>query len=163
MSEQYRQKRDVAREIVRIVEENGADIAMRVTPEGHVERLGTDRRIEFTFKYRGFLFAVRAEPIASGCSVRVHANLGQLPFSIESADDRANALAIVDAAVTALGGRMRIDAGQSILLLEDFELDGPFELATVMSKTVELLVDSKPYLELLSVVVKPPAFRRPKA
>ncbi len=151
---------DVAREIARAVEANGPDVPLRLSRDGHVERLSVDRRVDFSFEYRGFLFAVRAEPAGGGVRVRIHANLGDLPYTCESADKRANALVIVKAAAEALGGRIRITPGQSILLLEDFKVDGAFEPRTVLAKTVSLLIQAKPYLELLSVVVHPPVFTR---
>jgi hypothetical protein len=151
---------DVAREIVRMVDESGVTVPIRLDPEGHVQRLGVDRRVDFTFEYRGFLFAVRAEPAKGGVSVRIHANLGHLPYTRESAADRANALAIVKAAAEALGGRIRITSSQSILLLEHFHVDGPFEFRAVLAQTVSLLIQAKPYLELLSVAIHPPAFKR---
>lgn len=151
---------EMAREIVRVIGENGAVVPLRLGPDGHVERPGNDRRFDFTFEYRGFLFAVRSEPAEGGVSVRVHANLGDLPYTSESSENRANALAIVKAAVDAMGGRIMLTPKQSILLLEHFKVEGPFEFRTVLAKTVALLTQAKPYLELLSVVVHPPAFVR---
>lgn len=154
---------DVAREVMRAVDENGASGPLRLRADGHLERLGVDRRVDFTFEYRGFLFAVRAKPVPEGVSVRIHANLGHLPYTQENSQNRLNALAIVSAAVDALGGRMRITPGQSILMMENFLVEGAFEFKTVMAKTVSLLVQAKPYLELLSVVIHPPAFQKSSA
>lgn len=112
--------------------------------------------LAFSFRFRGVLFAGQAESEVDGGRMRIHANLGALPYSLESRYRRENALAIVTAASQALGGRMRVTPEQRILLMDDRNLDEPLSPRALMNNVVRLVLEAKPFIELLSVVVEPP-------
>lgn len=109
-----------------------------------------------TFSYRGFLFGLQVEASDRGTRMRVHAHLGNLPYSAESGFARVNASAIVEAAGRALGGRVVVSPHQRIFLIEEKMLRIRSTPTDLVSETVRLILEVWPYLELLSVVIPPP-------
>ena len=130
--------------------------SLAVDGQGRLARKPDSTRLEFTFEYRGFLFAVRTESNDHSGHMRFHAHLGNLPYSAESSAKRANALAIVAAAGRALGGRVQTTREQRILLFEETHFEEPLTPVVLMSSTVRLLLDVQPFLELLAQVVETP-------
>jgi hypothetical protein len=118
---------------------------------------GESEELSFTFEYGGFLFAVKALTDQRTTQIRLHANLGSMPYTAENAEARGAAMAVLRSASQALGGRVRLTPRQRILLQEELELDEPLTPVTLMSRTAKLLVLAKPYLELLTPYVHPPA------
>lgn len=113
------------------------------------QRSGDIHKLDFTFEYMGFLFAAKAEGKAGQSFIRVHANLGHLPYSSESRNLRANIGAIILAANSALDGRMQLTREQRILLFNDVELDEPLTPEMFMMRTVRFLAKAKPFLDLI--------------
>ncbi|MEO5335983.1 MAG: hypothetical protein H7841_03670 [Magnetospirillum sp. WYHS-4] len=125
-------------------------------PDHHLVRRSQGRPLAFTFSFRGVLFAGQAESTYDRSRLRLRADLGPLPYTAESSAKRTNALAIVGAASRALGGRMRLSPDQHILLLEELGFDIPLTPRDLMANTVRLVLEAKPYLDLLSLLVQPP-------
>jgi hypothetical protein len=130
--------------------------SLAVDGQGRLARKADSTRLEFTFEYRGFLFAVRTESNDHSARMRFHAHLGNLPYSAESLGKRADALAIAVAAGRALGGRVQTTREQWILLFEEMLFEEPLTPVVLMSGTVRLLLEAQPFLELLTQVVEPP-------
>ena len=107
-----------------------------------------DDGLNFSFEYGGFLFAVRASAKQQNTLIRLHANLGNMPYTAENATARHHAMAVLRSASQALGGRVSLTPEQQILLREEISIDEPL--------TPVLLVMAKPYLELLTRFVRPP-------
>ena len=148
-----------AADLVKFVDGRRPGIGVRslgADGQGRLARKADSTRLEFTFEYRGFLFAVRTESNDHSGHMRFHAHLGNLPYSAESSGKRADALAIVAAAGRALGGRVQTTHEQRILLFEETRFEEPLTPVVLMSSTVRLLLDAQPFLELLAQVVKPP-------
>ena len=129
--------------------------SLAVDGQGRLARKPDSTRLEFTFGYRGILFAVRTESNDHSGHRRFHAHLGTLPYSAESLAKRADALAIA-AAGRALGGRVQTTREQRILLFEEMRFEEPPTPVVLMSGTVRLLLEAQPFLELLGHVVEPP-------
>ncbi len=149
-----------AADFVEFVDGRPAGIGVRslaVDGQGRLARRPESTPLDFTFEYRGFLFAVRAESDDHNGRMRFHAHLGNLPYSAESSGKRADTLAIVAAAGQALGGRVHLTPEQRILLLEEMRFDAPLTPVVLISNIVRLLLEAKPFLELLARVVEPPA------
>lgn len=119
---------------------------------------GTDlpKELHFSFEFMGCLFAARAEADETGCRVRIHANLGHLPYSSESRNLRTNIGAIILAANSALDGRMQLTREQRILLFNDVHLNEPLTPTMFMTRTVRFLVKAKPFLELIVPLIESP-------
>ena len=148
-----------ATDLVKFVDGRRPRIGVRslaVDDQGRLACKPDSTRLEFTFEYRGFLFAVRTESNDHSGHMRFHAHLGNLPYTAESLAKRANALAIVAAAGRALGGRVQTTREQRILLFEEMRFEEPLTPVVLMSSTVRLLLEAQPFLELLAQVVEPP-------
>ena len=148
-----------ATDLVKFVDGRRPGIGVRslaVDGQGRLARKPDSTRLEFTFEYRGFLFAVRTESNDHNGHMRFHAHLGNLPYSAESVRRRADALAIVAAAGRALGGRVQTTREQRILLFGEMRLEEPLTPVVLMSSTVRLLLEAHPFLGLLAHVVEPP-------
>ncbi|MCH8213608.1 MAG: hypothetical protein IIC54_06010 [Proteobacteria bacterium] len=148
-----------AADLVQFVDGRRPGIGVRslaVDGQGRLARKADGTRLEFTFEFLGFLFAVRMESNDHSGHMRFHADLGNLPYSAESLAKRADALAIVAAAGRALGGRVQTTREQRILLFEEMRFEEPLTPVVLMSSTVRLLLEAQPFLELLAQVVEPP-------
>lgn len=127
-----------------------------------------EQLLDFTFEYRGFLFAAKVQTGEDGCdTLHFHANLGRVPYSAESPYFRMNAMAIVAAASKCLSGRIKITDQQRILLYYQDSIAGRLTPVSLMAEVVRVLVQAKPFLELLSICVELPtqektAFSKPK-
>ena len=146
------------RDLVELVDTGDAGLGLRsvsVDGSGRLKRMSETGILGFTFEYLGFTFAVRAETSDTSGRLRVHADLGHLPYTAEAPFERANVWAIVSAAARALGGRLQLARTQQILLIEDFYFDEPLTPILLLASTTRLLLEVKPYLELLAVFVKP--------
>jgi hypothetical protein len=120
---------------------------------------GGDEGVNFSFEYGGFLFAVRAFAEQQNTQIRLHANLGNLSYTAENAIARSHAMTVLKSASRALGGRVPLTPQQRIMLREDISIDEPLTPVMLMSRTAELLVVAKPYLELLTQYVEPPVLQ----
>ncbi len=148
-----------AADLVKFVDGRRPRIGVRslaVDGQGRLARKADSTRLEFTFEYRGFLFAVRTESNDHSARMRFHAHLGNLPYSAESLGKRADALAIAVAAGRALGGRVQTTREQWILLFEEMLFEEPLTPVVLMSGTARLLLEAQPFLKLLAQVVEPP-------
>jgi len=119
---------------------------------GQIFRKNEDGVYNFSFMYQGYQFAVRAEAEPGNTRMRIHAILGHLPYTAESAELRVNMQAIVHEAGRALGGRIHVDGEQRVLLLDEFLFQETLTPNALLSKTVAFLLSAKPYLELLGLI-----------
>lgn len=126
--------------------------AMGLDGDGQLVRKNDDGLIEFTFRYMGYQFAVRAEVATGHTRMRIHAVLGHLPYTAEAPELRSNMRAVVHEAGRALGGRIHINQVQRILYLDEFNFDETLTPTSLLTKTVAFLLSAKPYLELLSLI-----------
>ena len=120
------------------------------------EIAGKGSEIKFTFEYLGFLFAVKAKNRQQKTVMRMHANLGNIPYTVEGGGRRSNALEILGAATIHLGGRVSISNHQRILLQEEYTFDEPLTPVMLITKATTLMVRAKPFLELMARVITPP-------
>ncbi|PIW27174.1 MAG: hypothetical protein COW30_11245 [Rhodospirillales bacterium CG15_BIG_FIL_POST_REV_8_21_14_020_66_15] len=126
--------------------------AMGLDQQGQLVRKNDDGLVEFTFRYMGYQFAVRAEVHPGHTRMRIHAVLGHLPYTAEARELRTNMRAVVHEAGRALGGRIHINPEQRILFLDEFNFDETLTPGSLLTKTVAFLLSAKPYLELLSLI-----------
>ncbi len=120
------------------------------------EIAGKGRQFEFTFEYLGFLFAVKASAEEQRTNMFLRAHLGNVPYTAEGPIKRSNAMEVLSAATVHLGGRVKVTSHQRIILIEDYVFDEPLTPVLLLTKAATLLVQAKPFLELLSEVVHPP-------
>ena len=142
-------------------EAGGGETALSLSND--LSRKKADRRLDFGFEYRGIPFVVRAEAEGPGTTMEIRASLGDLPYTAEDPERRMTALAILEAASGHLGGRIRLSRRHRVELVERFRFDEPLTPALLLTRTAELVLQAKPYLELLSLVVPPPLGRETTA
>lgn len=119
--------------------------------DGHIRCTPAERPLAFRFSACGVLF--EAEIADRRSPLRLRANLGKLPYSAESPDGRSLARVV-------LGASDRLGRGHILLTDEhDMVLEGelsppePRTSARVIAAAVALVLDFKPYLDLLGEVV----------
>lgn len=133
------------------------DLKAQSNAESALTQKSADGRLHFGFLYKGIPFVVRAQANDLGTDLSIIASLGDLPYSAEDRERRATALAILDAAKRDLGGRIRLNRKQRLELVENFHLEEALTPTVLLTRTARIVLRAKPYLELLSLVVKPPA------
>lgn len=146
----------VTRSLVSLLDAASAGGDAAVSLSSDLSQKRADRKLDFGFEYRGIPFVVRAEAKSQSTHLEIRASLGTLPYTAENPERRATALAILNAASTGLGGRVRLSREQRVILVEKFQFDEPLTPAILLTRAAELVLMAKPYLELLALVVPPP-------
>jgi len=135
---------------------NDSDPREQTSAQSALTQKSADGRLHFGFLYKGIPFVVRAEANDLGTDLSIIASLGNLPYSAEDRERRSTALAILDAAKRDLGGLIRLNRKQRLELVENFRLEEALTPTVLLTRTARIVLRAKPYLELLSLVVKPP-------
>ncbi len=126
--------------------------AVGIDESGQLFRKNEDGIYNFTFAYMGYTFAVRAEAEPGHTRMRIHALLGNVPYSAESPSLRVNMMAVAEAAGRALGGRIHVNREQRVLYFDEFHFDETLTPQALMTKSVAFLLSAKPYLEILNLI-----------
>lgn len=140
--------------------DNVAPFPLGIEKSRELAGKNTFGEMEFTFEHRGFLFAVRAITKDQFKTMQFRAHLGNLPYTVESPQARVNAYAVVIAAGAAMGGRLNLTSQQQIMIAEDIAITQPLTPALLISMATNLIITADPYLELLSMIITPPAKKK---
>lgn len=124
--------------------------------DGHIARGGEDRPLYFRFAACGIEFEARLANRRA--PLRLRANLGKLPYSAESPDGRRLARIVMAATDRLPCGQILLSPEQDMLLEGELQPPSPRTPANVIATAVALVLDFKPYLDLLAEAV---ALRRP--
>lgn len=148
----------IAKDLINFTDEG--QLALDVTDlvkadQGHLRHDQCRTSLEFTFQYEGYWFAARSTRREHDGLLQIHAVLGYLPYSFESQFLRANIMAVVRAAGRKLGGRIKVDERQRILLMDEIKVNGIMTPTVVLSRLTTALILVKPYLELLRMIQPP--------
>lgn len=111
--------------------------------------------IQFTFFFSDICFAARYEAGETMGRLRLVGDAGPLPFSAESPEARAGLFQIMRAANDALGATFRAHQGR-IVVGCDVPVAPPVTAVSLVAAVAENLIPAKPYLELISVYIRPP-------
>lgn len=125
------------------------------TEDGQIVHDSCKTDIEFMVQYQGYWFAVHVDQLGTYSKLRIHGSMGRLPYSYESAFSRTNVMAVVRAAGKALGGTVRVDENQRIILIETLTFPGRLSPKVVIAETAKVLLRVKPYLQLVSTLQPP--------
>lgn len=109
--------------------------------------------IQFDFAYRQVPFVCRYDE-ASG-TLRLAGDVGPLPFTAESPAARSGLGHIVVDANDLLGPTFRFSQGR-ILLSGATPVPKPLTATHVIAAAAAILIPATPYLDLISVYVRPP-------
>lgn len=124
---------------------------------GVLAHRGGSGAIDFQFVYLGYPFAVRAEAGSRGATVNIRAILGYLPYTSESRRGRYGAMEILQACSQAMGQRVRLADKQRLILSDKRTTRDALTPVNLMSIMVGMLLEAKPYLQLLSEYLTPAA------
>lgn len=109
----------------------------------------TDAPVSFRFRYYGVPFDATM-PVGDDGRLHLTATLGVIPFSLENSFGRKAARAIIRRAHMP-NGRLRVDEQSCVHLEMTGNPAKPRTPVNVLSTVAALLMEAKPYLELLEV------------
>ena len=116
-------------------------------------RARTDKGpLRFAFAYRGVEFAAE---VATGAEprVRLSAELGKLPYSMEIGRGRHTIRRILMASARLPHGRIGLSDSDDMRLEAESSPPAPFTPASLMAAVAALLLDLRPYLDLVARVL----------
>ena len=119
--------------------------------DGHIRRSDEDRPLYFRFSACGIAF--EADLASRTAPLRVRANLGKLPFSAESPEARRLARTVMAATDRLRRGHILLSAEQDMVLEGELNPPSPRTPVSVIATVVALILDFKPYLDLLGEAV----------
>ena len=116
--------------------------------DGRIRLRNGGEPLRFVFTYRGADFEAR---LAAAPEVRLtlFAELGKVPYSMERGNSRRAVRRIVAATADLPSGRIEISASQDMFLQATAQPPHPLTPASVMAAITSLLLDFRPYLDLL--------------
>ncbi|MBI5163803.1 MAG: hypothetical protein HY985_07865 [Magnetospirillum sp.] len=122
-----------------------------------VQALSTvDGPVHFDFAYRDVRVAGRYNESGGNTAVlKVVADLGPMPFTAESPHARTTLAQIVDHANALLGPILKVVQGR-ILLGSEVAIAAPASATQLVTAFARVLIPAVPYLDLVSLVVRPP-------
>jgi len=124
--------------------------------DGHIQSSPEDRPLFFRFSACGIQF--EADMASRSAPLRLRANLGKLPFSAESPDARRLARTVMAATDRLRRGHILLSPDHDMVLEGELTPPSPRTPVSVIATAVALILDFKPYLDLLGDAV---AMRRP--
>ncbi len=115
--------------------------------------------IQFDFVFADIRFACRCEDGPSDgdgeAQLKVVGDAGALPFTAESPGGRAALAAIIAAGNDHLGPVFKVTQGRKLVGTE-CDLRRPVTATGLMSTVVAFVLPTRPYLDLIAEVVRPP-------
>ena len=119
--------------------------------DGHIRRADEDRPLHFRFTACGIDF--EADLASREAPLRLRANLGKLPYSAESPDGRRLARTVMAATDRLRRGHILLSDQQDMVLEGELTPPSPRTPVAVIATAVALILDFKPYLDLLGEAV----------
>ena len=119
--------------------------------DGHIRRSEEDRPLHFRFSACGIDFEAHLDNRSA--PLRLRANLGKLPYSAESADARRLARTVIASTDRLRRGHILLSPEQDIVLEGELNPPSPRTAVSVIATVVSLILDFKPYLDLLGEAV----------
>lgn len=97
----------------------------------------------------GLMFHVSLMPRHDHTVFQIWAEVGYLPYSIESPQKRARLMTVLRATSGLDRAKFIVDEKQKILVLGQVEVEGTMTLADLMYETVQFLQEARPFLRVL--------------
>jgi hypothetical protein len=124
--------------------------------DGHIEHAAVVRSLNFRFSACGVDF--EADLASRTAPLRLRANLGKLPYSAQSPDGRRLARTVMAATDRLRHGHILLSADHDMILVGEIAPPSPRTPVNVIATAVALILDFKPYLDLLAEAI---ALRQP--
>ena len=125
---------------------------VQIDEQGRIRPRDSSVPLNLGFAYRGIQYHAEVET-TSEPRVRLTADLGKLPYSMEIGAGRHLIRCILNSSARAYYGRINLSQDQDILLEAELTPPEPFTPASLMATLTALLLDFQPYLELLGQVL----------
>jgi len=117
------------------------------------------RPVEFSFAFQGLQFGASTRLVDSGTILQVAADIAPDPYSVEGAALRRSVHAIIDASQALSYSRLVITRQKRIYCIGKAAISTPAAPRDLLSAAVEILLEIKPYLEMLGEIL--PTWPRP--
>jgi hypothetical protein len=125
--------------------------SVAIGEDGHIERADDGRPLYFRFSACGILF--EADLANRTAPLRLRANLGKLPYSAESPEARNLARSVMAATGRLRRGHILLSPEHDMVLEGELLPPSPRTPVSVIATAVALILDFKPYLDLLGEAV----------
>lgn len=125
---------------------------VRIDERGRIRPRDGTVPLRFSFTYRGVQYDTEVET-ATGPQVRLSAELGKLPYSMEIGAGRRLIRRILGESARAPHGRVALSQSDDMRLEAVATPPEPFTPASLMATLTALLLDFQPYLDLLGRVL----------
>lgn len=125
---------------------------IEIDSQGRIRSREDQGPVRFSFAYRGVEYGAEVETAADP-RVRLTADLGKLPYTMEIGEGRDLIRTILDASARVPRGRITLSKGEDMRLEAVSVPPEPFTPASLMATLAALLFDFQPYLELLGRVL----------
>ncbi len=125
---------------------------IRVDERGRIRPRDSAAPLRLGFAYRGVEYHAEVET-ASEPRVRLTAELGKLPYSMEIGEGRRLIRRILDESARTRHGRIGLSEDDDIRLEAVSKPPEPFTPASLMATLTALLFDFQPYLDMLGRVL----------
>jgi hypothetical protein len=122
---------------------------IEVDDAGAVRPRVSGEPVSFSFTYHGINFSATL-PMEDGAHLLLTATLGVIPFSMENAFGRKAARSIISRAKLS-NGKLTVDAQSRVHLEMRGQPEKPRTPVNVLASVASLLMEAKPYLDLLEV------------
>jgi hypothetical protein len=129
--------------------------AVSLDPEGRLTQRSPDE-FRFSFAFLGAEFVGRIDGDWSAPSLCVTAELGPVPYTVESASRRRDVLTLIRAATVLTHARFRISSDRQIRAAGAIRVSTPVSHARLLAALVEILLELKPHLLALRDLLAPP-------
>jgi hypothetical protein len=125
---------------------------IEIDGQGRIRARGDKGPLRFAFAYRGVEFGAE---VATGTEprVRLSAELGKLPYSMEIGHGRHTIRRILMASALLPHGRIGLSDSDDMRLEAESSPPSPFTPASLMAVVAALLLDFRPYLDLVARVL----------
>lgn len=131
-----------------------------VGDDGELQRIDPrERPFSFSFECLGLRFSATTRVRQGKLWLRLSAALGPVPYTAESVDRRRDALAIMRSGHLMPHGNLGVSRDGQIEISGELRLAEPLTPVNVVSAAAELVLEVKPFVDLLSEFV-PCAGRR---
>jgi len=125
---------------------------IEIDGQGRIRARADKGPLRFAFAYRGVEFGAE---VATGAEprVRLSAELGKLPYSMEIGHGRHTIRRILVASARLPHGRIGLSDSDDMRLEAESSPPAPFTPASLMAAVAALLLDLRPYLDLVARVL----------
>ncbi len=126
---------------------------IHIDEQGRIRPRDSAVPVTFSFAYRGIQYLANVET-ASEPRVRLTAELGKLPYSMEIGTGRQLIRQILNVSARANYGRISLSKDQDIRLEAATTPPVPFTPVSLMATLTAMLFDFQPYLDFLAQVLE---------